>query len=498
MEGGDEGRVGVGHALGPRGAVDGVEARLIDWWREEAEAGVAGESLDVGQRDAGGHAEVDQSAVARGAGRVGCGVSGRGVLGWGWGGVVVRRVGFDPRFGVGPGRLAVGVSALKELAFELVAARVERGPGGPADLVPEQASDDWFGVEPAPKESRAASPGLGEAGVGGPVAEGVPGFAVGDSGGQPVVQHGAGLRSVGAVLRAPGLHYPMVAGVAPMTTVRAGDRRPLVAHLNPVAMARGMWSRRELIAQFAHREVASRYRGSALGLFWTLAQPLLMLGVYTFVFAVVFESRWSAESPASTAEFGLTLFTGLMLFQVFSQGVSRAPRLILDHPNYVKKVVFPLEALPVAALGATMFYAAVSLLVLVAGKVVIAPRFEWEALLYPLAFVPLVPMTLGLMWFLASLGVYLRDLTHVVGVVLQVLMYMTPIFYPIDRVPEGIRGVLQLNPMTGIVETARRTLLWGQQPDWAMLGAQTVVALVVMQLGYAWFMKTKRGFADVL
>lgn len=286
--------------------------------------------------------------------------------------------------------------------------------------------------------------------------------------------------------------------VAPISTVRADDKRPLLVHLNPGGMARGLWSSRELIVQFAHREVTGRYRGSALGLLWTLAQPLLMLVVYTFVFAVVFEARWPRNDSDGTAAFGLTLFTGLVLFQVFSQGVSRAPRLIVEHPNYVKKVVFPLETLPVAALGSALFSAGVSLLVLLVGKLVIDPSFGWHALLFPLSLVPLIPMTLGLMWFLSSLGVYLRDLTHLVGVVLQVLMYMTPIFYPIERVPEQLRGVLALNPMTGIVETARRTLLWDQSPDWAMLAVQTAVALVVMQLGYAWFMKTKRGFADVL
>ncbi len=282
------------------------------------------------------------------------------------------------------------------------------------------------------------------------------------------------------------------------THVQAGERRPLGVYLDPARLVRGLWAQRELIWQFARREVVLRYRGSMLGLAWSVAQPLLMLCVYTFVFAIVFQSRWGQSGDAGTATFGLTLFTGLMLFHIFSNCVSRAPRLILDNRNYVKKVVFPLEILPVASLGAALFYAGISFIVLIVGKLLIDPTWHWTALLYPLALVPLLPMTLGLMWLLASLGVYLRDTTHLVAVVVQVLMYMTPIFYPIDRVPESLRPILYLNPMTGIVETARRTLLWGQTPDWTMLTIEIVIALVIMQLGYAWFMKTRRGFADVL
>jgi len=269
-------------------------------------------------------------------------------------------------------------------------------------------------------------------------------------------------------------------------------------YLNPVGPLYNLYRHRDLLRQFVRREVEGRYRGSSLGIVWSLITPLLMLAIYTFVFSVIFKARWRPESEANQGEFAITLFAGLIAFSVFSDMVNRAPTLIISNPNYVKKVVFPLEILPVSALGATLFHALINVAILVAANLLIAGTLSATIVLLPLVAIPLIGLSLGLSWFLAALGVYLRDIAYVVGLVTQVLFFMSAIFYPIEAVPEGLRPILRLNPLSEVVESFRRTLVWNQMPDW---GAWLVVAAlsgVVLLLGYTWFMKTKSGFADVI
>lgn len=278
--------------------------------------------------------------------------------------------------------------------------------------------------------------------------------------------------------------------------------------LNPFSMAADLWRLRGLLAQFAVRSVSERHRGSHLGLLWTVLQPLLMLAVYTFVFAVVWRAKWGeGEAPQSTATFALTVFSGLLLFEVFGSSAGQSPGLIVGNPNYVKKVVFPLEVLPVSAVLASAMLAGVSLGVLLVGKMVMGAewvggagaRLSATLYLFPLVVPALVSLSAGVALGLAALGVFLRDIRPLVqGMLLQVLFFMTPIFYPIDKVPEGFRAVLAWNPLAVIVESGRRTLVMGQSPDWAALTAVTLFGLCVLQLGYAVFLKAKRGFADVL
>ncbi len=269
-------------------------------------------------------------------------------------------------------------------------------------------------------------------------------------------------------------------------------------YLNPLATLRHLWKSRELSAQFMHREVVGRYQGSQLGLSWAVIQPLLTLLVYTVVFGVILKARWSEAAP-SHAQFALTLFCGMIVFGVFSEGAVRAPSLIVDNPNYVKKVVFPLEVLPVAVLGGTLFNALLGLAILVAGLVLTGSGPSWHALYLPVVLVPLVMLTLGVSWFLASLGVFVRDVRQIAAILFsQLLFFLTPVIYPLSAVPERLRWLIAANPLAVIVEEARGSLIWGRSPDWPAILRVTVLSAVVMQLGYAWFMRSKRGFADVL
>jgi lipopolysaccharide transport system permease protein len=270
-------------------------------------------------------------------------------------------------------------------------------------------------------------------------------------------------------------------------------------YANPVKMAQNLWAQRELIGQFTKREVLSRYKGSVLGLVWSFVTPLLMLTVYTFVFSVIFKARWGSElSDSSPVGFALTLFTGLVAFTVFSESVSRAPLLIVNNPNYVKKVVFPLEILPVSVLNSALLNSLVSLAVLLVANLSVHGFIPWTLIFLPLMYLPLIFLCLGLSWFLASLGVFVRDVGQLVGVAIQVLFFMTPIFYPIAALPANLQFILYLNPLTFIVNHFRRVILWGILPDWGEFLAVTLGMFVICMLGYIWFMKSKKTFADVV
>jgi lipopolysaccharide transport system permease protein len=254
---------------------------------------------------------------------------------------------------------------------------------------------------------------------------------------------------------------------------------------------------RALIAALVKREVIGRYRGSMLGILWSFFNPVFMLAVYTFVFSVVFKARWGAGGDSKT-EFALVLFTGMLVFGLFSECVTRAPGLILANVNYVKKILFPLEILPWVALGSSVFHMLISLAVWLLFYVPLFGVPSATALLFPVVMLPLMLLTLGLSWFLASLGVYLRDVSQLIGILTTALMFLSPIFFPVTALPEEFRPLLNLNPLTPAIESARDVLIWGHQPDWTLLGASLAASTVVAWLGFAWFQKTRKGFADVL
>ncbi|AGA68984.1 ABC-type polysaccharide/polyol phosphate export systems, permease component [Desulfitobacterium dichloroeliminans LMG P-21439] len=266
---------------------------------------------------------------------------------------------------------------------------------------------------------------------------------------------------------------------------------------NPSSMVASLWQNRELIKQFVKREVIGRYKGSYLGLFWSFLNPLFMLAVYSFVFSVVFEAKWGIGT-GSKIEFALVLFCGLTTFNIFAEVISRAPNLIVSNVNYVKKVVFPLEILPIVVLGSALVQAAISLVLLVSALVVFMGIFHWTMLLLPLVLLPQLLLVLGAGWFLASLGIFLRDIGHVIMIIVQVLMFMTPIFYPITAVPEKLRWMFEISPIYHVVDDMRRIFIWGQLPSWNWLILNILLSSCIAILGYVWFQRTRGGFADVL
>ena len=254
-----------------------------------------------------------------------------------------------------------------------------------------------------------------------------------------------------------------------------------------------------LIGVLVRREIEGRYRGAGLGLVWTIVTPLLMLGVYTFVFGTVFRSRWATSSAdASPAEFAVILFVGLILFQLLAETVNRAPSLMITNTSYVKKVVFPLEILVPVALGTALFHACISLLVLLPFIFWVFGDIPVTAVFLPFVIAPLILMILGISWFLASVGTYLRDVGQFVGTAVTALLFMAPIFFPLSALPVWLQPWLVLNPLTVPVQQARDVLIFGQLPDFAQLAGYTLVSMTVCLLGYIFFQKTRKGFADVL
>lgn len=263
-------------------------------------------------------------------------------------------------------------------------------------------------------------------------------------------------------------------------------------------MLADLWRNRELISQMTKREVVGRYRGSVMGLAWSFFNPIFMLTVYSFVFSVVFKSRWGVANEESKTQFAVVLFVGMIVHGLFAEVLNRAPNLILTNVNYVKKVVFPLEILPVIAMSTALFHSLISLGVLLAAFLLFNGYLQWTAVFIPLVLLPLVILTIGLAWILASLGVFLRDVSQTIGIITMVMLFVSPVFYPATALPEKFRPWLMANPLSFIIEQARGVLIWGRAPDWLGLGLYTVVASAVAWAGYVWFQKTRKGFADVL
>jgi lipopolysaccharide transport system permease protein len=257
------------------------------------------------------------------------------------------------------------------------------------------------------------------------------------------------------------------------------------------------WRHRRLALQLARRDVLARYRGSSLGLAWALASPLLMLAVFTFVFSVVFESRWDVALE-SRAEFALLLFAGLLVFWLFSDCANRAPGLLLENASYVKRVVFPLEILPWVALLGALFHTAVSAAVLLAAYALWIGLPPWTVAWVPLLFLPLALMVLGLSWFLASVGIYLRDVKQIVPVAVLMVMFLSPVFYPLSAVPPAFRPAILANPLTWIIESVRGALFFGRAPGLGAVALATAAGWLVAWAGLLWFAKTRKGFADVV
>ena len=263
------------------------------------------------------------------------------------------------------------------------------------------------------------------------------------------------------------------------------------------AAACSFWHNRALILSLTRREIAGRYRGSFLGLLWSIFNPVFMLLVYTIVFGNILKARWSTVG-GSQAEFSLILFVGLMIFNLFADCINRAPVLVVANTNYVKKVVFPLEILALVCVCAALFNMIISFFVWLVFYCVAIGVPSPSVLLFPLVVMPLLLLTTGCIWILMSLGVYLKDVTQVVPIITSTMMFLSPIFYPLSALPQKYWFWLYLNPITFVVEQARAVLFWGKQPEYMQMLFYTLFSLGIAWLGFAWFQKTRKGFADVL
>jgi lipopolysaccharide transport system permease protein len=266
---------------------------------------------------------------------------------------------------------------------------------------------------------------------------------------------------------------------------------------SPKEMLASLWRNRELITTMTKREVLGRYRGSVMGLLWSFFNPVLMLAIYTFVFSVVFKARWSGGEESKT-EFALVLFSGLIVFSLFAECITRAPGTVLSNVSYVKKVAFPLEILPFVTLLSALFHSAVSLAVWLLAYLILFGTPQPTAIYLPLIVLPLILFIMGLSWVLASLGVYLRDVSQFIVPITTMLMFLSPIFYPATALPEDYRYLLLLNPMTPVIEQTRGVLYFGTSPNFGMLATHWAATSVLAWLGFVWFQKTRKGFADVL
>lgn len=254
---------------------------------------------------------------------------------------------------------------------------------------------------------------------------------------------------------------------------------------------------RTLTLELARREVLGRYRGASFGLWWSLISPFLVLCIYTFAFGTVMGGRWPRVAEGADS-FAIILFSGLIVHGFFAECITRAPTLVVGNPNFVKRVVFPLHVLPWPMVICALFHTLMNLVVFIVLRLLVDGAFAWTIVLLPLVLLPLVLLALGVSWMLASLGVYIRDIAQVSGVVSTALLFLSSAMMPLEAVPAAYRWVFLLNPLTFIIDQARSVMVWERMPDWAGLGLYTLVAVLVMYLGLAWFRRTRQGFADVL
>jgi len=274
------------------------------------------------------------------------------------------------------------------------------------------------------------------------------------------------------------------------------------AFAGPRSLCAGLLEHRHLILQLTRREVLGRYRGSFLGLLWPFLNPLIMLAIYTVVFRYIFRARFNNRFGESQTDFALMLFAGLIVFNVFAECIGRTPALIRNNLNYVTRVVFPLEILPVTIVLSSIFHLLLSFIPLVIVTTIIKGHVVWTTFYWPLLLLPLLAGALGMSWFLSTLGVFARDLSEAVLALTTILMYASAVFYPIslvtEKAPAVFHPLVQWNPVAQLVEQSRLTAIAGQPLDWTIYLWLVVGGFVALLGGYSVFMRAKQVFADVL
>ncbi|MFZ4831927.1 ABC transporter permease [Rouxiella sp. Mn2063] len=266
---------------------------------------------------------------------------------------------------------------------------------------------------------------------------------------------------------------------------------------SPIELFSGFFRNRKLIINLTKREVSGRYKGSLFGMLWSFFNPIFMLAVYTFVFSFIFNARWSSASTSKT-EFALVLFAGLIVFNFFSECAIKSPSVILSNINYVKKVIFPLEILPMVNVAAALFHACISIIVWLLFYIIEVGIPHITVLLFPILFLPLIFFCVGVGWLLSSLGVFLRDIGQMITIFVTALMFLSPIFYPITVIPQEYRPLLDLNPLAPAISQFREIFYWGTVPSITGFLVYLLECMAFSWFGFVVFQKTRKGFADVL
>ena len=255
---------------------------------------------------------------------------------------------------------------------------------------------------------------------------------------------------------------------------------------------------RHLIWQLVRREILNRYRGSILGLLWAVITPILMLLVYTSVFVGIFKLKWPAGEMGGGIEFAIQLFAGLLVFNLFAETITRAPTLILEQPNLVKKVVFPLEILPWVSMSAALFQFAIGIIILLATQTIFRSLPSAHAILGVFYIVSFIPLLIGLMYWLSALAVFIRDINQIITITVTLMLFLSPVFYPISALSENLQFWMWLNPLTSVIEGLRMTDLASQYPGWGALSVFMTVSIGIALSGIWFFHATRKFFADVV
>lgn len=268
--------------------------------------------------------------------------------------------------------------------------------------------------------------------------------------------------------------------------------------INPINILKSLSKNRHLIATLAKREILGRYKGSTFGVAWSFINPLLFLAVYSFVFGTVFKANWGTAS-GNNGEFALILFSGLLVFNLYAEITTKAPQLIIHNSNYVKKVIFPIEILAAPPVISAIFHFAIGLIAWLLIYILVhhSPPPPTICLL-PLVLIPLTLTLLGIGWILASIGVYIRDISQFIGPIVTITMFLSPVFYPKSALPKDYQAIFEFNPLTIPIEVARDLLIWGRLSNLDLLIPYTAGAAIFCSLSYIWFQKTRNGFSDVL
>jgi len=277
----------------------------------------------------------------------------------------------------------------------------------------------------------------------------------------------------------------------------AGVRQSLFEWGALRAIVKSWHVHRELIAALTRREVLQRYRGSMLGLCWSVLNPLVLLLIYTVVFSTIMKAQWS-EDLSGFGIFAIMMYCGLIPYNFFCEIISSSTRLILDRPNYVRRVAFPLEILPIVQIGNALIHAAIALVILLIGIWIVAGHVPLTAFLLPLIWIPFVINCLSLSYLIATVATFIRDLQHIVGITLVAMFFVTPVFYSSDRVPAYLKWILFVNPVANIAENTRKICVYGLIPDWRSWCLFTAVSLMLLYVVCGWFQVIRKRFPDVL